>query len=95
LKLKTQELLSQQMTQEEFAQLDDNKQAAALIDRGVFLTERMYKNFSIFLYCLDDFYVEIFHNLRFNVMQGMRSFRANEDLDPYLETIDISAVYQY
>ena len=83
------------MTLDEFTSLDETLQAEALIDRGVFLAERMYKNFSIFLYQLDDFYVEIYHNLKYNVMQGMRSFREEEDLEPFLENIDISSIYQY
>lgn len=83
------------MTLDEFSRLDDAGQAEELIDRGVFLTERMYKNFSIFLYQLDGFYVEIYHNLRFNVMQGMRSFSEQDDLEPFLESIDISSLYQY
>lgn len=83
------------MTLDEFTQLDDSNQARALIENGVFLAERMYKNFSIFLYQLDDFYVEIYHNLKYNVMQGMRSFMEEEELDPYLASIDISSIYQY
>lgn len=83
------------MTLDEFTLLDDTKQAEALIERGVFLAERQYKNFSIFLYQLDDFYVEIYHNLKFNVMQGMRSFADEDELEPFLETIDISSLYQY
>jgi len=83
------------MTLDEFSLLDDTHQAEVLIEKGVFLAERMYKNFSIFLYGVEDFYVEIYHNLKYNVMQGMRSFRAEEDLDPFLESIDISSLYQY
>ena len=83
------------MTLTEFSSLDESRQAEALIEGGVFLTERMYKNFSIFLYQLDDFYVEIYHNLKYNVMQGMRSFQDDEELEPFLESIDISSIYQY
>ena len=83
------------MTLSEFSILDESSQAEALIERGVFLAERMYKNFSIFLYQLDDFYVEIYHNLKFNMMQGMRSFQNEEELEPFLESIDISSIYQY
>ena len=77
----------------EFRLLDEMKQAETLIEHGVFLTERLYKNFSIFLYQVNDFYVEVYHNLRFNVMQGMRSFEDDEALEPYLENIDISCLY--
>ncbi|MFL5771842.1 MAG: hypothetical protein ACJ75F_01710 [Flavisolibacter sp.] len=83
------------MTVTDFTHLDETKQAEALLARGIFLTERLYKNFIIFLYQLDNFYVEVFHNLKFNVMQGMRSFEDDEALEPYLDTIDISCLYEY
>ena len=87
--------LSTRMTLDEFTILDDSKQAEALIDRGSFIAERHYKNFNIFLYQIDNFYVEIFHNLNFNMMQGMRSFEDFDALEPYLEAIDISCLYEY
>jgi hypothetical protein len=78
----------------DFILLDEIKQAQTLVERGVFVAERLYKNFSIFLYQVDSFYVEIYHNLRYNAMQGMRSFEDDEALEPYLEDIDISCLYQ-
>ena len=87
--------LSTRMTLDEFSLLDEPKQAEALIEHGIFIAERHYKNFNIFLYQIDNFYVEIFHNLNFNMMQGMRSFADDEALEPYLESIDISCLYEY
>lgn len=78
------------MTLDEFAFLNEIRQAQALLERGTFLADRLYKNFSILLYQLDNFYVEVYHNLRFDVMQGMRCFEDDEALQPYLERIDIS-----
>ena len=80
------------MTLDEFTILNEAKQAEALLKKGIFLTERLYKNFSILLYQLDNFYVEVYHNLRFDVMQGMRCFEDDETLQPYLESIDISCL---
>jgi hypothetical protein len=83
------------MTCDEFRILDEDQQTEILIEKGVFLAERLYKNFLIFLYQIDNFYVEIYHNLRFNVMQGLRSFEDDEaSLEPFLEHIDISCIYQ-
>jgi len=82
------------MTVTEFTLLDETSQAKTLLERGIFLTERMYKNFSILLYQIDDFYVEVYHNIRYNVLQGMRSFQDDEALQPFLESIDISCLYQ-
>lgn len=80
------------MTLDEFTLLNDARQAKALLEHGIFLTERLYKNFSIFLYQLDNFYVEVYHNLRYDIMQGMRCFEDDETLQPYLESIDISCL---
>lgn len=80
------------MTLDEFTLLNETRQAEALLEQGIFLTDRLYKNFSIFLYRLDNFYVEVYHNLRFDIMQGMRCFQDEEALQPYLESIDISCL---
>jgi hypothetical protein len=82
------------MTVTEFTLLDETTQTEILIEHGIFLTERLYKNFAILLYQIDNFYVEVYHNIRFNVMQGMRSFEDDEALQPFLESIDISCLYQ-
>jgi hypothetical protein len=80
------------MTLDEFTLLDDTSQAETLLDHGIYLTKRLYKNFSIILYQLDSFYVEVYHNLRFDIMQGMRCFEDDDALQPYLESIDISCL---
>jgi len=80
------------MTLEAFTLLDEKEQAQVLIDKGVFIAERQYRDFCIFLYQVDHFYVEIYHNLRYNVIQGMESFEDEEMLQPYLESIDLSTL---
>jgi hypothetical protein len=80
------------MTLDQFTILPETKQAETLLERGIFLADRLYKNFSIFLYQLDNFYVEVYHNLRFDVMQGMRCFQDEDALEPYLDSIDISCL---
>jgi len=82
------------MTLDEFTLLNETKQAETLLKRGIYLADRLYKNFSIILYQLDNFYVEVYHNLRFDVMQGMRCFQDEEALQPYLESIDISSLVE-
>jgi hypothetical protein len=80
------------MTLDQFTLLPEPKQAETLLERGIFLADRLYKNFSIILYQLDNFYVEVYHNLRFDIMQGMRCFEDEEALQPYLDSIDISCL---
>lgn len=83
------------MTLDRFSNLTEPRQAQILLERGIFLTQRLYKNFSIILYQLDSFYVEVYHNLRFDVMQGMRCFEDDEALEPYLDSIDISCLVDH
>ena len=80
------------MTLDEFTLMNEARQAEALLERGTYLTDRLYKNFSIFLYQLDSFYVEVYHNLRFDILQGMRCFEDDDALQPYLDRIDISCL---
>jgi hypothetical protein len=81
------------MTLDQFTHLNETSQAEVLLAHGAFVAERMYKNFTIFLYQVADFYVEVYHNVNFNVTQGMRCFQDDEALQPYLESIDISCLY--
>lgn len=81
------------MTVTQFTQLDDAQQAITLLERGTYVAERLYKNFNIYLYQVDNFYVEVYHNIKYNVMQGMSSFDDDEALQPYLESIDITGIY--
>lgn len=83
------------MTLDEFTLLNETGQAETLLERGTFVANRLYKNFSIFLYQLDSFYVEVYHNLRFDIMQGMRCFEDDDALQPYLESIDISCLVDH
>jgi hypothetical protein len=81
------------MTLDEFTLLNEAHQAKTLLDHGIYLTDRLYKNFCIFLYQLDNFYVEVYHNLRFDSMQGIRCFEDDDEtLEPYLASIDISCL---
>jgi hypothetical protein len=80
------------MTLDQFSILNESRQAETLLEHGIFLTRRLYKNFSIILYQLDSFYVEVYHNMRYNVTQGLRCFEDDETLQPYLESIDISSL---
>ena len=80
------------MTLSDFKLLNETEQAQALIDYGIFIAERQYRDFCIFLYQINNFYIEIYHNLRYNVIQGMESFQDDDMLQPYLESIDISCL---
>jgi len=82
------------MTLDDFKFLDEKKQTEVLLDQGVLLSDRIYKNFTILLYQVEKFYVEVYYNTTYKVLQGMRCFEDDEALQPYLESIDISSLYK-
>lgn len=76
----------------EFNLLDEIGQAEALLNHGVLIAERLYKDFTIFLYQVNEFYVEVYYHNRFTMIQGFRGFASTTALEPYLEEIDITAL---
>ena len=53
---------------------------------------RTYNEFKTTLFALDGFYVEVLYNLETKNMACMRSSKDMELLDPYLDSIDITAL---
>jgi hypothetical protein len=76
----------------EFNLLDEIKQAEVLLQFGALIAERVYKNFTIFLYQVNQFYVEVYYHNTFNMIQGFRGFESTNALEPYLEDIDITSL---
>ena len=54
-----------------------------------FVVERKENNFSILLYQLQSFYVEVFYFGKENKISRLRSFSSLNQLEPYLNNIDI------
>lgn len=76
----------------DFNLLDEIKQAETLLNYGVLVAERIYKNFTIFLYQVNQFYVEVYYHNTFSMIQGFRGFETGNALEPYLEQIDITSL---
>jgi hypothetical protein len=76
----------------EFNLMDEIGQAEALLNYGVLVAERIYKSFTIFLYQVNQFYVEVYFNNNFSMIQGFRAFESTSALEPYLEEIDITSL---
>jgi hypothetical protein len=81
------------MTTNEFYLLDDSSKGKTILHYGVSLLKRVYAGLHIYLFQLDRFYVEVYFNPKYEVIQGFRAFEDDESLQPYLATIDISSVF--
>ncbi len=76
----------------DFKFLDDKSQAEVLFNYGVLIAERLYKDLVIQLYQINSFYVEVYYNAIFKMVQGINSFDNLTRLEPYLSSIDISFI---
>lgn len=61
-----------------------------LFQNGVYLCHREEKDFSILLYQIDNFYVEVYFDKEEKQIGYMRAFTTLCDLDPYLPSIDMA-----
>ncbi len=76
----------------DFKFLDDKVQVEILLNHGVLIAARLYKDLIIQLYQIDSFYVEVYYNSIFKMIQGINSFDNLIRLEPYLSSMDISFI---
>jgi hypothetical protein len=83
------------MKVQEFRSLDETEKAVALINNGVLVGKRTMQSFLIFLYQLDNFYVEILYNKQTNFVYKFKAFENTELLEPYISRIDLSWIEEF
>jgi hypothetical protein len=82
------------MTIYKFDHLHKIEQEESVEDEGVFLANRNDGQLMFDLYQIGDFYVEFYYYINRNDFKvKLRSFVDTEELNPYLETIDISKLF--
>jgi hypothetical protein len=74
----------------EFNQLELEEQNKLVWTDAIFLTNRIELNFGLSLYKLFDFYAEVYLNNDTNEIEKVRAFKSIEQLDPYLDEIDLT-----
>ncbi len=77
------------MTLYQFLALDEMEQQEAIWE-GVHITNREDEEHRILPYQIDSFYVEVFYHEELNVIRRYRPFSSVEQLEPYLEQINLS-----
>ncbi|MDQ3842825.1 MAG: hypothetical protein M3342_02250 [Bacteroidota bacterium] len=76
------------MTLYDFIALDEQEQAEAVWN-GVFIADREDQEHRILLYQIDSFYIEVYYHKEYNVIRRFRPFSSTDQLQPYLEQINI------
>ncbi len=77
------------MTLYDFIALDEMEQAEAVWS-GVHIADRQDEDHSILLYQIDSFYVEVYYHKELNVIRRFRPFSSTEQLQSYLDQIEVS-----
>jgi hypothetical protein len=78
------------MTLKHFNALSQRNQRVFTVEEGVFLADRHTEDFTIILYGIDAFYVELYYHNDTNEICWVKCFNSTAELDPYLLDIDLS-----
>jgi hypothetical protein len=76
----------------EFKYQEKQRKKELLFENGVYLATRFIKNYQLLLYSVASFYVEVYFDYFEEEIGYMKAFSSTEELSPYLEMIDISAL---
>lgn len=63
-------------------------------ESGAYLANRFIEGFRILLFQLEGFYVELFYHPETNEIAWARSFDSTDELEPYLQNINVSDLVQ-
>lgn len=80
------------MLLKEFKYEDKQKKKQFLFNHGVYLAQRPQEEFVILLFQIDAFYVEVYFDSEESEIGYMRAFSDLDQLSPYLQQIDLSAL---
>jgi DNA-binding LytR/AlgR family response regulator len=78
------------MTLQHFSLLGIREQEEKVLDEGVYLSSRLTETDTILFFQIDSFYVEVYYRNGKDEVSYIKSFETTDELDPYLERINIS-----
>lgn len=81
------------MTLYQFKLLEKTEQIELIEKLAIYLAERIDGNYTYKLFQMDTFYVEEEWHTAFNDRRSFISFISNENLKPYLNMVDLSALH--
>lgn len=78
------------MSLDEFNLLSEDDKISLLWYKAKLIAERQHNASFAYLYQLNSFYIEVLHTGNFIERFKLRAFSSTDELEPYLEQIDIS-----
>jgi hypothetical protein len=82
------------MTLHHFNALNQEKQRRWVLKKGVYLSARYSHDFTVLLFGVDGFYIEVYFYTATNTIFLVKSFDQTDGLLPYLQNINIQALLQ-
>ena len=76
----------------QFHQLTFDEKVHTIYDHGVYIGKRKREGYTILLYQVAGFYVEVVYKKYRYVILNLESFDSTELLQPYLDAIDLEAL---
>ncbi len=73
----------------DFILLDEKEKTSVCLHMGILVAKRNFKHCMIFLFSMENYYVETFCNLKSNTVEEFRAFEGTALLEPYLKKISI------
>lgn len=75
-----------------FKKMEDAEKMKHISEAGICIAERKYKCFRIELYQVENYYTEVYYYADLDTIQLVWPFNHLDDLEPYLQQIDISSL---
>lgn len=82
------------MTLSHFNRLCEKEQRNALLYNGVLIAKRNYSSYTITLFQLNNFYIEIWCTKKGHDIGLVRAFDSTDELDPYLHDINVGELLE-
>lgn len=73
----------------DFIVLNEEEKKLTVLHEGVLVGKRIHTDCMVFLFQLDNYYVETFCNLEKKAIEEFRVFDTTKPLNPYLDAIKI------
>ena len=75
-----------------FNSVEEIEQHRQIWENGVLIAERKVSYYTIYLYQVESFYIEVYYHSHFNVITKVRRFSNTSLLQPYLQNISIDSL---
>ena len=82
------------MTLQHYNAMNQEKQRWWVLHKGVYLTNRKTRDFTVFLFALEAFYIELYFYNANDLVFLIKSFEDTAELEPYLEDINLTPLLQ-